>query len=228
MRYDDPGLQHRLAAEYVLGTLQGPARRRFEFLLAHDAQLRGRVAAWEARLSPWTVAAAPVPVPARVWSGIRRRLGQDAERETPRGALWWAFASTALAAAFALVLVLRPAPVPAPAFRDIAVLATDKARAVWVVRASSDGHRLELSGLARVSVPAGHDLELWSVPAGGAPLSLGVLHRAADGNAALVLDMRQRARLARAAVLAVSLEPAGGSPTGVPTGPVLYTGPVAG
>jgi anti-sigma-K factor RskA len=225
MRYDNPELQHRLAAEYVLGTLQGRARRRFEFLLAGNGELRARVAAWEARLSPWTVAASPVPVPDRVWAGIRQRLGHG----VAAGSRWrgWALAGMATAAALAVVLVLRPAPAPR-ALHDVAVLSTDKAVATWIVRASSDGRHLALSGLLPAAVPSGHDLELWAIPAQGAPQSLGVLHRSADGAATLDLDTVRRARFAAAAVLAVSLEPAGGSPTGAPTGPVLYTGRRAG
>lgn len=225
MNYDDPGLQRRLAAEYVLGTLQGPARRRFETLLVRDERLRRAVAAWERRLSPWVMAGKPEPVPDRVWRDIQRRLGLTAATPAPAGWRWWAFGSTAVAAVLALVLVMQPGS--PPAWQDVAVLSTDKAEAVWIVRARHDGRLLQLSGLARVEVPAGHDLELWAIPAGQAPQSLGVLRRS-PGRAELLLDARAQARLARASVLAVSLEPAGGSPTGAPTGPVLYTGKVAG
>lgn len=229
MNYDNPELQRRLAAEYVLGTLQGAARRRFETLLAEKDGLRRAVAAWERRLTPWAVAVKPVPVPDRVWHGVQRRLGlvKEAPEAGLRGWRWWAFGSTAAAAVLAMVLVLWPQPVPPPSWKDVAVLSTDKAEAVWVVRARADGRALQLSGLARVNVPAGHDLELWAIPAGKAPQSLGVLHRS-PGGAELLLDERARARLSSAAVLAVSLEPAGGSPTGAPTGPVLYTGRRAG
>ena len=73
-------------------------------------------------------------------------------------------------------------------------------------------------------MPSDRDLELWSIPAGGAPLSLGLLVMQPDGSATLVLSDEGLARRAQGAVLAISLEPRGGSTTGAPTGPVLYTG----
>lgn len=241
MRYEHPELQHRLAAEYVLGTLQGRARRRFERLLAKDENLYSKVRAWEARLTPWAAAVKPVPVRAEVWQGIERRLGFI--KPAPSGGFWrwWALGSTVLAAGFALMLVLQPpAPVPVPqppvtarvsepAWRDLAVLSTaDPAEATWIVRAREDGAVLELSGLSEVAVPAGRDLELWSLPAEGAPLSLGVIRMRDGRKAEVAVTAEGRARLEQGVALAISLEPSGGSPTGAPTGPVLYSGKLAG
>jgi anti-sigma-K factor RskA len=228
MKYDHPDLQHRLAAEYVLGTLQGPARRRFERLLADDAALRRRVAAWETRLTPWVAGTTPVPVPPAVWQGVRQRLGFVPAPARAGAWRWWAFGSTALAVSLALLLVLRPATVAPPAiWQDMAVL-SDEQKAVWIVRASGDGGVLQFSGLSSVEVPAGHDIELWAVPAEGAPLSLGVIHRQGSRAAEVVVSAEGRARLARGVALAVSLEPVGGSPTGAPTGPVLWSGKLQG
>lgn len=237
MKYDNPELQHRLAAEYVLGTLQGPARLRFERLLADSETLRRKVSAWEIRLSPWTAAVKAVPVPAHVWKGVQRRLGFTpavaAPGKSPGLWRWWAFGSTALAAVFALVLVLQPgAQLPqqplAPALRDLAVLSTDKAEAVWIVRARNDGKALEFSGLSKVSLPAGKDLELWAIPAQGAPLSLGVIKLSNGRTAEVEMTAGIKTRLAQGVALAISLEPAGGSLTGAPTGPVLYSGKLQG
>lgn len=227
MNYQHPELQQKLAGEYVLGTLQGGARRRFEQLLVDSRALQQVVQAWERRLAPWLQVATPEPVPGHVWTGIQQRLGHlPAAAPAPReGAGFWRWlglGSTALAAALALVLVTRPAAPPAPVAVDVAVLATDKSEPVWIVR--QKGAVLELSGLAAVDVPAGRDLELWSIPAGGAPLSLGVVHRTGPAQAEVRLSEQARARLAQGALLAISLEPAGGSPTGAPTGPVLFTG----
>jgi anti-sigma-K factor RskA len=233
MKYDQPELQMKLAAEYVLGTLHGKARTRFERLLSHDSGLRGRVAAWEQRLSPWASALEPMPVPAGVWSGVQRRLGQTPV-EAPRPAPWWrlwAFGSTALAAALAGFIVLQPAPQPAvpapvvvaaPTLTDLAVL-TDKEGPNWIVRVDSAHQKLVLSSLGNKPLPADKALELWSIPAGGSPMSLGVLP-VHNGRAELALDTLHQTRLQQASVLAISLEPSGGSPTGQPTGPVLYTG----
>lgn len=229
MKYDNPDLQMKLAAEYVLGTLHGPARTRFERLLASDPALRARVAAWEQRLAPWHSAVRPVPAPEAVWQGVQRRLGHAPQvvAKTPKPALWWrwwAVGSTAFAA-WLLVLLLRPtAPqVPAPAMTDVAVLATDSKEPAWIVRVDAGHQTLSLSSLNHAPLPAGKSLELWSIPGHGAPLSLGVLPLQ-QGQAVLALSATQQQRLAQATVLAISLEPQGGSPTGLPTGPVLYTG----
>lgn len=50
MKRLDPEMRSMLAAEYVLGTLQGPARRRFEALLADEGALQQEVDCWEAHL----------------------------------------------------------------------------------------------------------------------------------------------------------------------------------
>jgi anti-sigma-K factor RskA len=243
MNYANPELQQKLAGEYVLGTLHGAARRRFEKLLAQDRALQQQVQVWERRLSPWLRAAPAEPVPPRVWQGIQRRLGhapEKAVRETAGLWKWLGLGSTALAAALAAVLVLRPAPapqvmivkvpapVPAPVpVSDVAVLSTDQAEPVWIVRRRGNDV-LELSGLAAVDVPADRDLELWAIPEGGAPQSLGVIRRREATKAEVALGAEAQARLAGGKVLAISLEPAGGSPTGAPTGPVLYTGRLQG
>lgn len=233
MNYDNPELQHRLAAEYVLGTLQGAARLRFEKLLAGNEGLQRKVRAWEVRLSPWTAAVKPAKVPAHVWARIQYQLFLEPSRareqrpEPSRFWSWWAWGSTALAAAFALVLVLRPVaelppPLPAALSHDLAVLSTDKAEAVWIVRQHGDA--LQFSSLSAVSVPAGRDLELWAIPAQGAPRSLGVVKLQGGRQASVALSAELKARMAGGVALAISLEPAGGSTTGAPTGPVLYSG----
>lgn len=226
MKYDQPELQTRLAAEYVLGTLHGRARTRFERLLAEQPGLRDHVSAWEQRLTPWAMAVKPKPVPAQVWQGVQERLGHAAARRTPGWWRWWALGSTALAAVLAVVMVTRPAsppPVAAPVYSDLAVLSSDAKEPAWIVRVDSHRQKLLLSGLKAAALPAGKALELWSIPAKGAPMSLGVLPLH-EGQAEIALDAGHQGRLSQATVLAISLEPAGGSPTGLPTGPVLYTG----
>jgi anti-sigma-K factor RskA len=125
MNYGDPRLRAMLASEYVLGTLHGRARRRFERLLGEDAGLRVTVEAWQNRLTPLAEALPPV--------------------------------------------------------------------------------------------------ELWVIPGKGqAPRSLGLLPE--TGSRAVALPEEIRRALTSSAALAISLEPAGGSPTRLPIGPVLYQG----
>jgi anti-sigma-K factor RskA len=82
-------LRERLAAEYTLGTLRGPARRRFETWLREDAELRVLVATWQGRLAGLAEMGKPVTPPARVWTGIERRL-QPSSPSSP-AAPWWQF-----------------------------------------------------------------------------------------------------------------------------------------
>ena len=74
MDYSRRALADRLASEYVLGTLRGPARRRFESLLVAHPALRDAVAAWQGRLVPLSDRVAAVTPPARVWAGSEKRL----------------------------------------------------------------------------------------------------------------------------------------------------------
>ena len=88
MRYrNKPELQDRLAAEYVLGTLRGRARLRFQSWLRDDAALRRIVTEWEQRLAPMAAGVAEVAPPGRVWKGIEARIGPAAAvRTTPAAA----------------------------------------------------------------------------------------------------------------------------------------------
>lgn len=75
---------------------------------------------------------------------------------------------------------------------------------------------------ASIAVP-GKSLELWALPPGGTPRSLGLV--ATREKDTLRLKTVADQSVGDAAVLAISLEPSGGSPTASPTGPVLYSGP---
>ncbi|RZU47242.1 anti-sigma-K factor RskA [Fluviicoccus keumensis] len=227
MNYQQPELQRRLAAEYVLGTLQGGARVRFEALMAEQPALRRLVQAWEMRLAPLAVQVRPQPLPDTLWPGISRRLGFS-ESKTPARMpfwAWWAWGGSMTAAFITGLLVWRLWMDPQaalPVYRDLAVLSTDKAEPAWIVRMSADGQTLKLTGLQKTVVPSDRDLELWVV-AREKPLSLGVIRRQ-EQDGELTFTAAQRQRLGEGRILAISLEPRGGSPTGSPTGPVLFTG----
>lgn len=234
---DKPALREQLAAEYVLGTLRGGARRRFESWLERDAALRAAVAAWQGRLAPLAELGRPVEAPARVWDGIERRLGFVAAAAVPAApAPWWRFwqseaarpwagiALGAVAAALVLaVLLVARAPgldVGAPP-QQIAALTDEAAHTALVVTADARRKRLDVRVARGLRVPDDRTLQLWAIDRAGKPRSLGILpdNRAAD----LALDAR--ATGPDVMLLAVSLEPKGGSPDpNGPTGPVLYKG----
>ena len=224
----DPNLRAALAGEYALGTLHGRARRRFEKLMAEDPGLAGEVARWETRLAPLGEAVRERRPPERVWEAVLAEVG------TPPSTPWWQRvgfwrAATACAGVAALVLALALVAgpeAPGPRGVSVAVLAGEDARAAWLVRADLARAEATIRALAPEPLPADRRYELWAIPPEGSPHSLGLLPTGDAGR--LALTPASARRLAAARALAVSLEPAGGSPTGAPTGPVLYQGVLLG
>jgi len=222
---DKPELRERLAAEYALGTLRGRARERLKRWMRDDAELAREVAKWEARLAPLAQAVAPVAPPARVWNALQTRLegARDAGHKLSFS-VWKALGWMASGAAAALiaVAVLLPSREPAHA-AYVAVLSDPKTtRAVLVATAGQADKVLRVNTLDPSIQVSGRSLELWALPRDGKPKSLGVI---GAERAALRLDAPADKALGNVPALAISLEPPGGSPTGQPTGPVLYSGP---
>ncbi len=210
-------LPDRLAAEYVLGTLTGGARRRFEALLPAHPALRAAVAGWEKRLLPMALKAEPVPPPARVWTAIEGKLGWTVAAKTSplRLRFWQAFATAATVVAVVLATSTHNGPTEAPM---IVVLHATKGTETLVAGLSADRRQLSIQPLQRVALTPDRSLELWALKKDGPPASLGVI--AADKLTAV----NKHALPADTKGLAVTLEPLGGSPTGGPTGPVLFVG----
>lgn len=219
MDYARPSLADRLAAEYVLGTLRGPARRRFETLLLAHPRMRAAVADWQRRLAVLEEPIAEqVPAP-RVWQSIESRLFSPATSLPwwQRLGLWQGLTGALGAAILALALLLATPP-SAQAPPLLVVMSGEAGPASFVASVSADGASLVLKPVNGVPLQAQRVLELWSVPVKGAPRSLGIV--AAD-RATTVL----RAQLLKNTdALAVSIEPPGGSPTGAPTGPIVSVG----
>jgi anti-sigma-K factor RskA len=241
MNYN-PRMLEMLAAEYALGTLRGRARRRFAGLLAASLPARRAVAFWEYRLAAMALQVKPVAPPPEAWLEIQQRLGFRPEApaaSTTRPFVWQALAAGFAAVAVGLgawmlthpstetvTTVQTEVPTPVqPAF--VAVVANATAMPVWLVSAYPNAGTLQARAI-NVAAPAnGQVYELWMLPNGGAaPVSLGLLPMM--GEIALPLDAARTAILANTGTLAVSVEPAGGSPTGAPTGPVVYTAPLVG
>jgi anti-sigma-K factor RskA len=232
MDYARPALSDALAAQYVAGTLRGRARRRFETLLPSHPALQTAVRDWQTRLMPLTVVLPEQAPPPHVWRAIEKRLWPAAAAAQPLAwwqglGLWRALTGTALAAVVGLgVMLNNPPPAQAPV---VVVLestgATATATGNIVASFSADGRALVTRTLTPVGLTADRVLELWSVPPEGQgnPRSLGLI----TANGVTVL---KRERLPATvlkggtAALAVSVEPPGGSPTGVPTGPVVFAG----
>ncbi len=203
-----------LCAEYVLGTLPAPERAAFAERLLRSAELRAECALWDGAFDPMAEEIAPVRPPARVLRGVERRLFVPAARSV------WRWLGPLIGAALASVAVIGFLP--------------DGRAALWTAEmVSPEGVRLaalydEAKGEMRVSMagqpPAqGRDFELWLIPAGGAAISLGVMPRA--GQAAMPIS-EELQDLVAGAVMAITEEPLGGSPTGVATGALVAKAPM--
>jgi anti-sigma-K factor RskA len=229
MDYAAPGLADALAAEYVLGTLHGGARRRFEALLPAHPALREATRAWRERLLPLDAAHEPVTPSPAVWERILARIdGRPADTNVERrgllARLLFSRGAAGLASVAALVLVALLA-IPRPAAPPVlVVLARTGAEAAGMPPASiiagisGDRSSLVVRPLLPVATAPDRSLELWAVPSQGPPRSLGLVP-VGSGTIAL-----RAGALSGTNTLAITIEPAGGSPTGAPTGPIVYAG----
>jgi anti-sigma-K factor RskA len=223
---DNAVLRDKLAAEYVLGTLKGGARRRFEGWLHDDAALRGLTDHWRARLTPLGEFAPAVTPPRRVWRAIEQRLRLRTApswqfwRDDAAG-FWRPLGLAAIAATLVLAFTLVQWRSNLPAVEYVATLADDKAQAALLVTADRRHGALDVRLADGVALAADRVLQLWAVPKAGAPRSLGVLPR----SGAVRLALPAGALSDDVALLAVSVEPLGGSPNpDAPSGPIIYKG----
>jgi anti-sigma-K factor RskA len=234
----------RLAAEHALGLLEGEERRHAENLIASDVAFQRAVAQWQAHFAELDETAAPVPAGEDLWQRIEGGLTPQAEtvRATdaspvvvpdPRTALialwrslpFWRIAGLAGSLA-AVALAIGLAIVANERARQpvlVAVLLLDANRPGAVVNAFANG-RAELVPIEAVEVPPGRALEIWTLwDRTRGPVSVGLIDRART----VRLNLENLPTPAPNQLFEISLEPAGGSPTGRPTGPVLMKGTAA-
>ncbi|MCB1801644.1 MAG: anti-sigma factor [Gammaproteobacteria bacterium] len=221
------------AGEYVLGTLDGVEREAFEHVMQDNAALREAVAAWEQRLDGFNDATAPVQPPQRVWLAVENAIAPAPEdgADEPAGwwrslALWRSVAAAAVLALLAVVLppLLTPPTLPEqPPVYNLVLRAADQ-QPLWAVVCDWRSREYAVTRVAATDPAAGKAHELWLLPADdGAPMSLGLIDLdSISGTLPASADWHNTK------AIAVSLEPAGGSPTGLPTGPVLHVAPVSG
>jgi anti-sigma-K factor RskA len=219
---EDGKVMEVLAAEYVLGTLDAAERAGAEGLVAREPAFAAMVRQWETRLGGLSESVAPVAPPDHVRGAILRRIAGDDPAASPvvtvltRKVNVWrgmAAAATALAAVLAGLLIYKPAP-PAQQGRFVAVLQPEGQGAAFVASVDLASGFVSIRRVG-AELPVGKSHELWAVGGGrDKPESLGLI----------TAGLKVPARLSADTVLAVSLEPEGGSPTGQPTGPVLFTG----
>lgn len=222
MQHPSHELIDRLAAEYVLGTLRGPARQRFARWIETDDRAALATRQWEDRLVHLADQVRSVTPSPQVWRAIEHRIADTARK--PASAWYRNWRPLALAAsvllAVAVLWTVNTSPDQAN-WQLAAQLRDDKLQqSLWQIEYDAAARSVRVRADIPYALPAGTVHELWALPASGAaPVSLGLLPQ--SGSKQLPLSARQLQALLAAGQLAVSREPAGGSPTGAPTGPVL-------
>ena len=240
---DDPFLT---AGELALGVLEGSDLAAARRLQLSDVMFAGAVEWWEARLGAMSEGAQSALPSDAVWQGIVARIDAiDAQRDMPaaamapikrRGPAGWSIAAALVgvsAAAAALVLFLStPAtsPVAPPEIAAVAgdqlvaQLADAEANRSLASRIDPESGQLRLA-IAGLEAEPGKTPELWVIPAGGAPISLGAIPQ--QGNFARDLSVEESSLLAAGATLAVTFEDDTGERHETPTMPILLAGPLA-
>jgi anti-sigma-K factor RskA len=221
------------AGEYVLGTLDATERAAFAARLEHDDAARRAVALWATRLTPLGNVVDAVEVPANVWPRIEAGLGStrpalqllqggvETEKLVSKVVFWrrTAVLSGALAAGLALFVassaLLNPPVVPQKNL--VAVVNRGGDQPALIVRVDLASGQVFVRPVS-TEVPQGRSLELWYIGDGAAPKSMGLVNKEA-----LRLPVPAGAKMEKV-TFAVTVEPVGGSPTGGPTGPIVYSG----
>jgi anti-sigma-K factor RskA len=239
-----PELLELLAASHALGTLRGGARRRFEAVAREQASVRAAALAWQSRLASMAELQPSVTPDPAVWTRIRNMIDADmqkeaiaAQREAPappapaKGgwlsslSLWRGAAAAGVFAAVVAIAVglnLQQQLRNAPTEQYVAVLSDDKAAASMLVTFDPKNRNLVLQRLGDYREGEDKSLQLWALPPGGAPRSLGVL-----GRESTIRLTASEADVQGVPALAISLEPKGGVPAGSPpSGPILFKGPL--
>lgn len=235
---DDRSKPETMAGEYALGLLTGDELRAARERVVSDPQFAIEVARWKGRLAPLYAEAEDVQPPADLWNRIEQELvGQvpanDNSIALRHRLLVWksiAGATTAIAACLALLLIAEPRtsvvpvvhgtvqPSSPPMVAMLGSAGSMKVVASWNPAAK----QLVLAVPGDMTTDPSHSHELWVIPAGGKPRSLGTMP--ASRLTHMELADALATLLQQGATIAISLEPRGGSPTGSPTGPVVASG----
>ena len=235
MNYLLPKRLDLLAREYALGTLAGPARRRFEGVLRSSPAASLAVNIWRERLSVLELAVEPMQPPVSTWRGIEGRLFAPSSQTAPAPArsAWQALRGLfsgrslggALAGALLCAVLLRMQPgiidleprIDALPQSYVGLLLDKAGKPTLVASSRRHGRQLTVKLLQPLDIPAGKVAELWALPKdGGAPFAVGVVP--AKGSAQIALPDASEKLFFGVSQLAVSYEPApvkaGDTPSG--------------
>lgn len=236
---DDRSPIEAAAAEYALGLLTGDELRDARRRTASDHEFAAEVARWRGRLAPLHADAEPVEPPPNLWSRIEAKAfgkasANDNVPTLRRRVQTWRAAAGAMgliAACLALILVFEPRNQIAPPVQSatsqssaqpmVAMLGDNGSMKV-VASWDPSARQLVLAVPGTMPIDANHSHELWVIPSGGKPHSLGTMPSGKQMHMKLADALAQL--LQQGATIAISIEPKGGSPTGSPTGPVVASG----
>jgi anti-sigma-K factor RskA len=228
------------AAEFVLGLLEAETYAVAERRLSSDPAFAREVAAWQKHFAAFDDTADPVVPTDELWRRIEAGMGTAVAvpAVAPTGLLprfWNSLGALRIAALSGVTAALALAVVTTVTVRHaqevaarkpvyVAILVDDATRqAGAIVNAFADG-RAEMIPLVDMTVPAGRSLQVWTLwNREVGPRSVGLLERAR----ATSLDLERLPTTAADQLFEITLEPSGGSPTGRPTGPILYKGTTA-
>jgi anti-sigma-K factor RskA len=227
----EDGSDDMLAAEYVLGAISADERQHASRRIEAEPLFARLVDQWEVRLSPLASAYAEAAPPASLKAALDRRLFGSAvadERQTGRSrlalwtnlAFWRTLAAAGLAglAVYVAIPLINPPTVQPPL---VASLGSTDSDVKYLVVYDANRHEVGLSHLSGGHA-SGKDFELWLIEGSNAPVPMGLVPA---GQAVRVpVSPSVGNKITQGDVLAISIEPTGGSPTGQPTGPVVATG----
>ena len=229
-----PDDDNTLAMDVALGALSRDALHESRLRMLRDPAFRTSVEEWQALLSPLADTVAPVAPPASVWDRIAAETSPVTAPRTAQAptsvwsslGLWrgWAIGASALAGVAALLLVMQPGP-SAPQQLLVATLSAPTGGAMLTATYDASRGAVILTPAGK-SDAEGRTPELWVIEGANPPRSLGTIDLGSPESHAIPADRLKG--LKAGSTLAISLEPAGGSPTGAPTGPVIATGKLTG
>jgi anti-sigma-K factor RskA len=220
----------QLAGEYVLGTLPAAHRRQVAQRIENEPVLRSIVDEWERRLLPLTLLVEEQEPSSQLWPRIAKDLRRQSATAQSGWVAWWndlrfwrGLAASGFAAAAVLIAVMVTRPTtPAPNFMVVLVEPQERTPG-WIVQAGAD-RQLTLTPLRPVNVPGQKSLQFWTKGEGwDKPVSLGLV----EPGKTVKLPLDKLPPLQANQLFEITLEPENGSPTGRPTGPILFIGKAA-
>lgn len=237
MNYLRAQLLDPLVKGYVLGTMSRRARRRFQTVLENHTVAENKVLELEEMLFPLFGSVTAIKPSDLVWQKIDRKIRSKRLAKQRRAP--WAAAVAALAIGLTITSlgwwqtsqrpperIVERIPEPRVDLATVAVVGERNEKPIWIARFYTQTQRLDIRVNTEPSIVADKDYELWTLMEDGTPVSMGLLPK--TGQTSITLEKNQLDALGRSGLVAVSLEPQGGSPELTPTGPVLFTAALLG